>query len=96
MRCADLARYAAASAAVQLLPDARGYDVVAPFDCDTFTVSLAAPGQVRGVRLDGTELRRVEKAGMMGDNCFLAAHGRVTVCWPLRDGQRLDITIEEE
>ncbi len=95
MRCADLARYAAAAAAVQLRPNGHGYDIVAPFDCDTFTISLAAPGPLRGVRLDGAELRRVETAGAMGDNSYLVAQDRVTICWPLRDGQRLDITTEE-
>jgi hypothetical protein len=95
MRCADLARYTAAAAATQLLTNGHGYTTAAPFDCDTFTVSLETPRPVRSVQIDGQELRRVETAGAMGDNCYLVAHDRVTICWPLRDGQRLDITAAE-
>jgi hypothetical protein len=96
-RCADLASYAAAAAAVEIVPlatddDAASYQVHAPFPCRQFTLSLDAPRPPREVGFDAEPLQRVERPADLREGCYATRDGRLYLCWSLRDGQRLRLT----
>jgi len=103
-RCSDLAMYAAAAATVRITTIAETviaevnrpttFDIAAPFACPRFTLSLALDASLRAVAIDDELLDRVSGLADLREGSYAASDTRLYVCWPLRDGQRLDLDIQ--
>jgi hypothetical protein len=92
--CADLAQYAAASAAVRIAATREGSTLSltteAPFSCPTFTLSLPGTPPVTAVAIDGRPLRPVN-AGPLAAETYRIAADRLYLCWPLAGTQQVTI-----
>jgi hypothetical protein len=91
--CADLAAYAAASTAITVR---RGDDdgvtrleTATPFPCRRFTISLSGLGEPQTVLLDGRPLAR--SARDLTEDSYRWQDGLLTLCWPLKGTQRIEV-----
>jgi hypothetical protein len=90
--CEDLARYTAAAAAVRVAsePDG-GLRISSPFTCSQFTLNVASPGPVRGVRVDDKPLERAANRSAFREGSYLLEDNRLYACWPLSEDHTLTI-----
>ena len=99
-RCADLARYAAVAASVDLAPlsetpEQLVFQITAPFPCPGFTLSLDLPHAVRTVRVAAAPLSHASDPSSLREGFYLQNEGRLTLCWALQDSQHLVIDLQE-
>ncbi len=96
--CADLATYAAASAAVGVtmtdgVTAEGGFTTDAPFGVDHFTMSLPSTRPVRAVRIDGHPLTQSLNRRAMTEDSYLVADDRIYLCWKLAGRQKVAIEL---
>ena len=72
-------------------PASARWQTNAPFACRNFTLSLAHPRPVRGVRIDDVPLQRAASRASLAEGRYLHEQDRLVLCWSLEGTQRISI-----